>query len=212
MSRRGAAALVPIGIAGLVASWPGGARADEEDPSGPLDHHRQFAVGLQVPVGVRAIAPYDGEWCGVRGSNENENAEVCVGRTPASLDFELAYGIRPRLELLLELRVGLERDFGPSRDRDGEGPRLFRWSPGVKFYFSEARVSRLFSTVQIAFDHSGYRHSDVGTDVFFRNVNGLQFDLHPSYGLYLFVGEELAFRRWLWFGVEAGIGIQGRYP
>jgi hypothetical protein len=235
MSRPGAAALVPVL---LCLASPAGADEDPPDPEDgpgeteeprliteadrppapgepdadtPKDHHKQFGVGLQIPIGFRAIAPYDGEYCGARGENESENAEVCVGRNPASLDFELAYGIRPNLEILLEIRLGIERDFGETIAMDDDGPRLFHWSPGVKFYFSEARISKLFSTAQIAFDHTGYG-GQPGTDFFLRNVNGLQFDLHPSYGLYLFVAEELAFRRWFWVGIEAGIGIQGRYP
>jgi hypothetical protein len=229
MSRPGAAVLVPV-LLGLAApAWaqeePG--ETDEpklitdedrapvpgepDDEDAPKDHHKQLGVSLQIPIGFRAIAPYDGEYCGARGENENSNAEVCVGRNPASLDFAIAYGLRPNLEVFLELRLGIERDFGETIAMDGDGPRLFHWSPGVKFYFSEAKISKLFSTGQIAFDHTGYG-GQPGTDFFVRNVNGLQFDLHPSYGLYLFVAEELAFRRWFWIGIEAGIGIQGRYP
>jgi len=236
MSRRGAAALVPVLLLLGSPAWADG----EEDSSGgpgetdeprlitpedrppepdrsdpdadaPKDHHKQIGVSLQIPVGFRAIAPYDGEYCGDRGENENSNAEVCVGRNPASLDFEIAYGVKPNLELFLELRLGIERDFGETIATTSDGPRLFHWSPGVKFYFSEAKISKLFSTAQIAFDHTGYG-GQPGTDFIIRNVNGLQFDLHPSYGLYLFVGEEVAFRRWFWVGIEAGIGIQGRYP
>jgi hypothetical protein len=183
---------------------------DDDAPPARKDHDRQLAVGVQIPVGGRVIVPYDGEFCGVRGENENTNAEACVGRTPATLDFAFAYGLRPHLELLVEVRIGIERDFGQTL-MSGDGPRLFQWSPGVKFYFSDAGTSKLFSTAQVAFDHTDYG-GQPGTDFFLRNLNGLQLDLHPSYGVYFYVGEELAFRRWLWFGVELGIGIQGRYP
>jgi hypothetical protein len=37
-------------------------------------------------------------------------------------------------------------------------------------------------------------------------------DLHHAYGFYVFVGETLTFKRWLMGDLEAGIGIQGRYP
>jgi len=176
------------------------------------DHYHQLGIGLQIPVGVRVIAPYDHEYCGARGENENENAEVCVGRVPATLDFVLAYGILANFELMLELRLGLERDFGPSIAMSEDGPRLFHWSPGVKFYFSDAKTTKLFSTAQVAFDHTSYDNSDVGTEIALRNVNGFELDLHPSYGLYLFIGEQIAFRRWFEVQVEGGIGIQGRYP
>lgn len=212
MLRRGAA--LGTLLLGLVGGDLGSALAgpgEAASADGPKDHAGQVGISMQIPVGVRAIVPYDGEYCGSRGSNESANAEVCVGRTPATLDFVLAYGLRPHLELMLELRVGLERDFGATAAMADAGPRLFHWSPGVKVYFAEARTSKLFSTVQLAIDHTGYAGVP-GTDVFLRNVNGLQWDLHPSYGLFVFVGEELAFRRWFWIGVEAGIGIQGRYP
>jgi len=179
------------------------------------DHWHQFGVSLQIPFGLRVIKPYDtGEYCGESGENEMQNAEVCVGRTPQSFDFAFAYGLKKNLEVLLELRLGIERDFG-TRIGAGGGPRLFHWSPGVKFYFSDSGTAKLFSTAQLAFDHTGYDDSSGdarGLDVALRNVNGLQLDLHQSYGVYFFVGAELAFRRWLMLAVEAGIGIQGRYP
>ncbi len=180
------------------------------------DHHRQFAVGLQFPLGLRVIKPYDEDYCGQTDENEGTgNAKACIGRVPASLEFVFAYGIGQNLELLLEVRLGLERDFGPTVATTDDGPRMFRWSPGVKFYFSDAGTSKLFSSMQLAFDHTSYQEPGQGgrpTDFVLRNVNGLQLDLHPSYGVYVFVAEELAFRRWIWAAGEFGIGIQGRYP
>jgi hypothetical protein len=87
---------------------------DEPEPEPSKDHYKQFGVALQIPAGVRLVAPYDGEYCGDRGGNENANAEVCVGRAPQTLDFVLAYGVKPNFEVMLELRVGVERDFGMS--------------------------------------------------------------------------------------------------
>jgi hypothetical protein len=206
MSRPGA-----VVILALVIAAPAAARAD--DPSAPpaprKDHYHQFAIGLQIPTGVRAIITYDKEFCGDRGDNGSANAEACIDRIPFSLDFELAYGIKANLELLLELKLGLERDFGTTST--SSGPRMFQWAPGAKFYFAEGGKSKLFSTAQLAFDHTGYSQADK-TDFFLRNVNGLQLDLDPSYGLYFFVGEEVAFRRWFDISVEGGVGIQGRYP
>ncbi|MCA9674247.1 MAG: hypothetical protein H6708_21950 [Kofleriaceae bacterium] len=192
--------------------------ADPDEPGEPRfkDHRHQFGIGLQIPVGLRVIKPYEDEYCGQRDTNEGSgNAKVCVGRVPATLDFEIAYGLKPNLELLFELRLGLERDFGPTYATTDNGPRLFQWSPGVKFYFSDAGVSKLFSTVQLAFDNTGYDKpagTSRGMDFIVRNVNGLQLDLHPSYGLYVYIGEELGLKRWMWFTGEFGIGIQGRYP
>jgi hypothetical protein len=206
MSRLGAVAIAFLAL-GSVDARADDAKAPQVDEI--EEHYHQFGLAIQIPVGVRAVAPYDGEWCGDRGENESAYAEICVGRQPATFDFELAYGVKKSLELMLELRVGLERDFGVSPN--DSGPRLFHWSPGVKFYFSQAKVSKLFSTAQIAFDHTGYA-GQPGTDFFLRNVNGFQLDLDQSYGVYFFIGEEFAFRRWLSLAVEAGLGFQGRYP
>ncbi len=198
----------------IVASVASGARADDELAPAAKDHYKQFGVALQIPIGARVIKPYeDSDYCGERGEDE-PNAPICVGRTPQSFDLELSYGIKRNLELMMELRLGIERDFGATAS-ESSGPRLFHWAPGVKFYFSDSGTAKLFSTVQLAFDFTGYEDAagdGRGVDFVLRNVNGLQLDLHPSYGLYVFVGEELAFRRWLRFGIEAGIGIQGRYP
>jgi len=226
MSRSGAVVLAVVLVACSASVAVAGEGDDDEEPhliTGggsdepppvddlPKDHHHQLGLALQIPVGIRAIIPYDGEYCGSRGENESANAEACLGRQPFTLDFEIAYGLKPNLELLLELRIGLERDFGPTAAMDDDGPRLFHWSPGAKWYFSDAGTSKLFSTAQIAFDHTSY-DNEAGTDFALRNVNGLQLDLHPSYGVYFFVAEEMAFRRWLTIGVEFGAGIQGRYP
>jgi len=197
---------------------PAGKGAPDPDDDAPVrkDHYHQFAFGLQIPIGMRAIKPYDAEdYCGQRGEDGAVNAPVCVSRNPQTFDFELAYGVKANLEVMLELRVGLERDFATTATDPDGGPRLFHFAPGVKFYFSDAGVSKLFSTAQLALDFTGYDDASGegrGVDVVLRNVNGLQLDFHPSYGLYVFVGEELGFRRWLMFGIEAGIGIQGRYP
>ena len=53
---------------------------------------------------------------------------------------------------------------------------------------------------------------DLGVDVRFRNANGLQVDFHDAFGCYAYFGEQLAFRRWIEVGLEAGVGLQGRYP
>ena len=232
MSRPGVAVIVMLGILASnayaddepdAADEPkliGGGATDAPVPGDPAvtptpeikDHFHQFGLALQVPIGVRVIAPFDSgdTYCGDKGQNGNANAEVCVGRQPQTFDFEAAFGVKRNLEVMLELRIGLERDFDP-QGATMTGHRLFQWSPGVKFYFSQAKTSKLFSTAQLAFDHTGY-DGEAGTDFFLRNVNGLQFDLDQSYGVYFFFGEEFAFRRWLSLAVEGGVGFQGRYP
>ncbi|HTJ47275.1 MAG TPA: hypothetical protein VL463_34475 [Kofleriaceae bacterium] len=173
-------------------------------------HDGQFGLGLQLAVGMRAINPYDNEYCGAVGDNGNANQAYCLARVPMTLDFELTYGVKPAIEAMLEVRIGVERDFGAS-SADMTGPRVHQFAPGARFYFSESGRSKFFSTAQIVLDTSGYSGVD-GTDFMLRNVNGFMFDIQKSYGVYVFFGEEVGFKRWLSATLEGGIGIQGRYP
>jgi hypothetical protein len=202
----------------------GTARADDEAASPAaakpvpasvrLSHHKQLGISIRLVEGLRAIAPYGNEYCGATdASRPNGFAAVCTGRSPFSIDFELSYGVRPKIDAFLELRLGLEADFGRSQT-DVDGTRQFHVSPGVRFFFADAGSSKLFTTAQIVLDTSGYRNvagGELSADFGVRNMNGLWFDLDPAYGFYVFIGETATFARWLRFELEAGIGFQGRY-
>ncbi len=182
---------------------------------GVLTHKGQFELSLRLPIGVRAIVPYDdGEYCGKADSQTRSgNAAVCTGRAPFGIDLEVGYGMTARIDLLLELRLGLERDFARVRTAS-DGPRVFHLSPGARFFFSDAGRTKLFTTAQVVFDFTGYETaagSSRGTDVGVRNLNGLWVDLHPMYGVYGFVGGTGTMSRWLRAELEFGIGVQGRY-
>lgn len=178
-----------------------------------LSHQGQFELSLRFATGLRAIAPYDDEYCGkTDAQNGNQFSAVCTGRSPFSVDLELGYGIAQKVDVFLELRLGLESDFGASPS-DVDGTRQFHISPGARFFFADAGSSKLFTTAQLVVDTSGYQDlagGKLGTDVGVRNMNGLWFDLERSFGVYLFVGETLSFSRWLRFELEAGIGAQVR--
>ena len=179
-------------------------------------HLHQFGLGLQLAVGMRAINPYSsGTYCGTVGDNGAQNQAYCLARTPMTLDFELTYGVKSSIEALLELRIGIERDFGTTSTSGDNGPHVHQWSPGLRFFFSESGRAKFFSTAQIVFDTSGYQDtmgSDRGFDFGFRNVNGFWFDPSKAYGLYVFFGEEIGFKRWLSATLEGGLGVQGRLP
>jgi len=163
---------------------------------------------------MRAINPYqDGAFCGTRGDNGGANQAYCLARTPAALDLELSYGVKPSIEVLMEIRLGLERDFGAVAG--ATGPRVHQFSPGGRFFFAETGRAKFFSTVQMLFDTTGYMDAagqNRGLDIGIRNVNGFWLDLHHAYGAYVFFGEEAGFKRWLSAEMEVGLGIQGRYP
>ena len=138
---------------------------------------------------------------------------MCVGRSPFVLDLEASYGLKRKLDGFLEVRLGIESDFGAS-PTSGDGPHIVHVSPGVRFFFSEARHSKLFSTAQVVFDFSGYKDATGiarGSDFGVRNLNGLWFELDRSYAAYVYVGETLTFVRWLAFELEGGAGFQVRY-
>jgi hypothetical protein len=178
-------------------------------------HARQFGLGARVGIGLRGIATYDDEdYCGERSTDTaTGNAAVCLGRAPFTLSLEASYGVAHNFEVLAEFGIGLERDFGAA---DGvDGPRVHFVAPGVRIFFSEAKTSKLFTQIQATIDFTSYEDGlgqGRGTDYGFRNLNGLWFDLHRSYGFYVYVGETLTFQRWILGQLEAGFGFQGRYP
>jgi hypothetical protein len=186
------------------------------EPGVSFSHQGQFQASMRLAVGMRAIVPYEkGDYCGASDSSTGSgNAPVCSGRAPFSMDLELGYGAGKRLDTFLELRIGLESDFPAYRVSGMAGPRVFHVSPGARFFFSDAKSTKLFTTAQLVFDFSGYQDQSGagrGTDVGLRNLNGLWLDLQRSYGVYAYVGETATFARWLRFELEAGIGISGRY-
>jgi hypothetical protein len=203
---------------------PGAARADDDGDNPGLitpqkktppasvreGHDHQLGVGLQLAVGMRAINPYSNLYCGTVGNNGSSNEAYCLARVPMTLDFELSYGVKPSLEAMLEVRIGVERDFGATPSAT-DGPRIHQLAPGARFFFSESGRSKFFSTAQAVLDVTDYATAN-GADLGVRNVNGFWFDVQRSYGVYVFFGEEVGFTRWLSASLEAGLGIQGRYP
>lgn len=191
------------------------ARVEDKTLPPPTFHKGQIGFSARLSVGAQAIATYDSKYyCGtVDTTAEHGFAPVCAGRSPVSLGLEGSYGVARHVELVLELRFGLEKDFGGAPNLDGPRPLLL--APGARFFFSETKRTRLFVQPEVVFDFSGYKDStgmDRGNDFGFRGLEGIWVDLHRSYGMYAFVGETLTFVRWIDAGFEAGVGFQGRYP
>src|SRR5213075_3036477 len=80
----------------------------------PATYHKgQFGLSARLGLGIRGIATYDdADYCGAIDKEDGGFASVCTGRTPMALDLEAAYGVAKSVELTLEMRLGLERDFG----------------------------------------------------------------------------------------------------
>ncbi len=196
---------------------PTSADATPASAEGPVSfsHKGQIQVSLRLALGLRAIVPYDkGEYCGTTAAGStNGNAAVCTGRAPFSFDLELGYGVARKIDALLEVRLGLETDFAAAAGQSG-GPRIFHVAPGARFFFSDAKTSKVFTQLQLLFDFTGYADlggSKRGSDVGVRNLNGLWFDLDRAYGFYAYVGETATFSRWLRFELEVGVGASVRF-
>lgn len=179
-------------------------------------HKGMFEVSLRLGLGFRAIIPYEKtDFCGATdNSTSTGNAPVCSSRAPFSLDLELGYGVAKKIDLFAELRLGIESDFSPTALTSEAGPRMVQISPGARFFFSDAKSTKLFTTAQVVFDFAGYKDAagmDRGTDFGVRNLSGLWLDLEKAYGFYAYVGETATFARWLEVELEAGVGVQARY-
>ncbi len=199
-----------MSIAGLAAAVSAAAAEPAQ-----TSHQGQFQLSARLSLGLRGIATYDDTaYCGDTDPTASSGfAPVCTGRSPLAIDFEIGYGLGRKIDTFLEIRIGLEQDFGPLPSSD-DGPRPFHLSPGARFFFSEGGRAKLFTTAQVVFDFAGYQDIDgkeLGMDFGIRNLSGLWFDLDRAYGVYFFIGETATFSRWLRFELEAGVGIQGRY-
>ncbi len=193
------------------------ARADDGggDTHIQYDHKHQIGFHAQSGLGYRVLFPYSNDgnviYCGVAGKS------VCTGRSPAFLDLGVSYGVSHSIEVLLDFRLGVEGDFVPP----GSGlsaPRARTVQPGLRLYVDDSGSMKFFTTIQLSFDFTDWK-SDFGggktpasTDFGVRNQNGLLLDLHKTFGVYAFFGETIGFVRWLRFEIDAGIGIQVRFP
>jgi hypothetical protein len=224
-------ALLLVAAVTSAAAADGVAPAKEPDPGAPraasppppatpaagYSHKGMFEASLRLGLGLRVLIPYEKtDFCGEKDSTTSTgNAPVCTGRSPFSFDLELGYGLTRKIDLVGEIRLGIEADFAPTAlTISKDGPHLFHFSPGARFFFSDARSTKLFTTAQLVFDFTGYEDAagnGRGVDVGVKNLSGIWLDLEQAYGFYAYLGETATFSRWWRFELEAGIGVQARY-
>jgi hypothetical protein len=199
------------------------ARADDDDElvnttRNSMSHSGQFGVHLQLGTGYRVLFPYNKEYCGQAGS-AGEPKSVCTGRSPAFLDAGLSYGVSQALEVLAEVRLGIEHDF--SGLSGTEGPRPLSLAAGLRLFVDADGKLKFFSTVEGIVELTDYSGTTLGgngvaldnaADFGVRNVNGVQFDFHRTFGLYAHFGETTTFANWLRFELHGGVGVQARFP
>src|SRR4051812_20744597 len=84
-------------------------------------HKGRIGFSARLSVGAQAIATYDNKYyCGTADATaDHGNAPVCAGRSPFALGLEASYGVARHVELVLELRLGLEKDFGGAPNLEG---------------------------------------------------------------------------------------------
>ena len=192
------------------------AKAQEaEGPSAPsqgrprpvqLEHTRQVGVALMPGIGYRVIARYnDKHFC--LDHTADEGKWVCTNDVPFFVDLSLSYGVTERLDLITDVRLGIARD-----DAKGVGRQL-AFFPGVRFWLDRDVRLKFFTTIQLAVDHTTQNQDRVrDTDVGIRNANGLMYDPIRNLGFYIQVGETLAALRWFRLEIDAGLGLQVRFP
>jgi hypothetical protein len=199
-----------FGLIAVVVLGLGTARADDGTELPATYHKGQFGLSARVGLGVRAIVTYDKtDYCGATDEEDGGEASVCAGVAPLGLDLEGSYGVTPSIELALELRVGITKDFGYSLSQPSGGPRQVHLAIGGRFSFSEAKRTKLFVQPMLVAD---FTDRPQGNDFGVKGIEGFWIDLHKAYGIYIYVAETLGFSRWLSANFEAGVGFQGRYP
>jgi hypothetical protein len=104
------------------------------------------------------------------------------------------------------------------------GPRPLGYAAGLRFYVDPDGKLKFFSSLEGFLDTTDYSDTtttnvngniisvDAAADYGLRNVNGLIFDFHRTFGLYLHFGETATFANWLRFELHGGLGVQARFP
>ncbi|HUH04941.1 MAG TPA: hypothetical protein VML75_23245 [Kofleriaceae bacterium] len=191
----------------LGVATPAPAQAEELDKTSVEDSHKgQFGLSARFGTGYRGIFPFDDAiYCG----DPDSVGELCLGRSPVFVDLGASYRVLDQLELLVEMRVGIEADFGANASTDGESLRVY--APGIRAYLRDAGLLKLFLTLQFTIDTTSYPQAP-DTDYGVRLTPGVMLDPHKTVGIMFFFGPAVTWSRWLKFEMEGGLGIQARFP
>ncbi|HET6612413.1 MAG TPA: hypothetical protein VFG83_10500 [Kofleriaceae bacterium] len=191
-----------------------GAMASPAEDSGPAGdkitedgHRHKVGAGLRLGTGYRAVFPYNDEFCGEL-KDDGGPANPCIARAPARLDVALTYGVSERFEVLFDVQLGLERDFGANPR--GEGPRVVAFAPGIGGRLATIGKVGFYSSLQLVIDVGDYEQANEA-DLAVQNLSRLQVDI-DRFGIYGFFSETVGWKRWLRFGLFGGIGGEVRFP
>jgi hypothetical protein len=182
------------------AAAPPTARELPRLKAAPLTHTMQFGLAVLTGTGYRGIFPYQENIdCGQLGRR------ICAGRLPFFIDAEISYGVADHWDLLTDLRFGVEADF--------TGTHQFAVAPGFRYWFDPELPTKFFTLLQFVIDTTDQQDPAIkNTDFGLRNANGVMFEVMRNLGIYLQIGDTFAFRRWVRFEIDGGVGVQARFP
>ena len=169
-----------------------------------LDHWHQTGLSLMPGLGYRVIVPYsDNKTCG--DSSGDATKRVCTSQVPFFLDLQLSFGVSRRIDVLADLRFGIGKD-------PASKSHQFALAPGIRFWLDQDVALKFYTTVQLLYDSTDYHAVVPSSDFGFRNANGLMYDVIRNFGFFFQFGESFGFRRWFRIELDAGLGIQVRFP
>jgi hypothetical protein len=169
-----------------------------------LDHRHQTGLSLMPGIGYRIIVPYQ-ERKDCLDSSKDPSKRVCTNGVPFFIDLQLSFGVTTRLDLIADLRFGVVKDISSSRQ--------FAVAPGVRVWLDPDINLKFYTTAQALWDGTDYPPGSVPSNDFgLRNSNGLMYDMIRNVGFYVQFGESIGFRRWFRIELDAGLGVQVRFP
>jgi hypothetical protein len=175
-----------------------------------MDHRLQTGLSIMPGTGYRLIVPYkENQYCG--DSSGQTGKRVCAHSVPVFLDFQLSFGVSSRVDLVADIRFGLQGD--PALP--GPNSHQFALAPGLRFWLDQEVALKFFTTLQFVYDYTDFTAAQSGinsSDVGVRNANGLMYDPIRNVGFFVQFGETIGFMRWFRIDLDVGLGAQIRFP
>jgi hypothetical protein len=172
-------------------------------PAG-VSHARQFGFSIMPGTGYRVLVPYrDGIMCG--DSSGNQSKPVCTHILPFFLELQLSYGIYSRLDFIVDLRFGIQKDPVTADSHE------FALAPGFRYWLDQGVALKFYVTGQAVYDYVDYLAVSKG-DFALRNADGIMYDAIRNVGFFFQVGWTMGFARWYRMELDAGLGVQVRFP
>lgn len=188
----------------------GEADTEEEEDEVPryfqFGHRFQGGIGFVVGSGYFFEAAYGGSYCYMEDEPE---PSVCHGRTPVFFDFQLSFGVTDGLEILLEYRLGLlEESFGGDEGVLPTTSRPMAFGFGIRYFIGATNRIKAFLGALLDIDFT----QGLKVDVFVRPLFGLQIEIVRWVAFFLQGSVNLSFVRSFGIALDAGGGLQFRFP